>query len=119
MRTVQQRVDHYTARMQSSLIDPTLAAVQAQQQANFAAYTIEFYPYQVELRNWLNAKGVNVLQFFRYEALNGECYRVWKTFAGDTRTAEFVVIQAKYVAWGLIAADVKSMFSSVWGVSVP
>lgn len=119
MRTVQQRLDHYTARMQSTLIDPVLAVMQAQQQANFAAYTTEFVPYQTELRNWLDAKGFIGLTVFKYEALNGECYRAWRTFSGDSRTAEFTALKAKYVAWSLVGLDVSAMMLQVWSVIVP
>ena len=119
MRTAQQRVAHYTARMQSTLIDPVLTAMQAQQQANFAAYAVEFYPFQEDLRSWMNGKGFDPSIIFQYEALNGECYRAWRHFSGDARTAEFVLLAAKYVAWGLTAGDVKGMVLTVWSVTIP
>jgi len=105
--------------MQSSLIDPVLSAMQAQQQANFAAYTNEFVPYQVELRNWLSLKGFTGMIVFKYEALNGECYRAWRAFSGEARIAEFTALKAKYVAWGLVALDVSAMQLQVWSVIVP
>lgn len=119
MKTVQQRVDHYTARMQSTLLDPVLSAMQAQQQANFAAYTSEFVPYQLELRNWIDNKGFMGSVTFAYEALNGECYREWKNFSGDARIAQFTALKAKYVAWGLVALDVSAMMLQVWSTIVP
>jgi len=119
MRTPQQRAAHYAARMQSTLIDPVLSAMQAQQQANFAAYAVEFYPFQEELRNFINLKGFDPSVVFQYEAMNGECYHAWKAFSGDARTLAFVNIQLKYVGWGLVQADTKAMFLAVWSVTVP
>ena len=119
MRTAAQRIAHYTARMVSSLIDPVLSAVQAQQQANYQAYIIDFYPYQVALRAWLNAEGIGAFDYFKWEALNGECYRAHRAFSGDSEVAEFVALQVKYADMGLALADIKDMVSSVWSVTIP
>jgi len=105
--------------MQQSLIDPVLTAVNAQQLANYTAYAIEFQPFQTELRNWLNAKGIGVFEYFKWEALNMECYRAWRHFSGPSREAEFVTLQTKYTSWGLVAADVKTMVLAVWSVTIP
>jgi len=113
------RIAHYNARMLSSLIDPVLSAVSAQQQANFAAYAIDFYPYQVALRAWLNAEGISVFKFFAWEALNGECYRASRSTSGAAEVAEFVALQVKYADMGLAQADIKDMVSSVWSVTIP
>ena len=102
MRTALQRVAHYTARMQQSLIDPVLTAMSAQQILNFQAYTIEFMPFQTELRNWMNTKGIGPFEYFKWEALNGECYRVWRNSSGPSREFGFVALQTKYVGYGLI-----------------
>jgi hypothetical protein len=119
MRTVQQRTDHFTARMQSTLIDPVLTAVNAQQQANYQAYITEFYPYQEELRNWLNTEGKTPLEVFKFEALNGECYRAWRNFAGPAAVLEFTAIHSKWVDFGLDTADVKAVMLAVWSIIVP
>jgi hypothetical protein len=105
--------------MQSTLIDPVLSAMQAQQQANFSAYITQFYPYQVELRNWLDSKGIIGIAAFKYEALNGETYREWRKFSGDSRIAALTALKAKYVAWGLVALDVSAMMLQVWSTIIP
>jgi hypothetical protein len=113
------RIAHYYARMLSSSIDPTLSAVSALQQANFAAYAVEFFPLQQALRAWLNAEGISVFKFFAWEALNGECYRASRSTSGTAEIAEFVALQVKYVEMGLLQADIKDMVSSVWSVTIP
>lgn len=119
MQSAAQRIAHYNARMQSSLIDPVLSAVSAQQQANFAAYAIDFLPYQQALRAWLNAGGYSTFTFFAWEALNGECYRAHRSTSGSAEVAEFVALQVKYADWGLALADIKDMVSAVWSVTIP
>jgi hypothetical protein len=105
--------------MQSSLIDPVLSAVSTLQQANFAAYAIDFYPFQLLLRAWMNTEGISVFNMFRWEALNGECYRAYKSTSGAAAVAEFVALQVKYIDMGLIAADIKAMMTAVWSVVIP
>jgi hypothetical protein len=119
MQSAAQRIAHYNARMQSSLLDPVLSAVSAQQQANFAAYAIDFYPFQTLLRAWLNSEGISVLDYFRWEACNGECYRAYRSTAGAAAVAEFTAIQVKYIDMGLLAADIKAMMTAVWSVVIP
>ena len=119
MRTVNQRVAHYTARMQSTLIDPVLTAMQTQQQANYQTYITEFYPFQEELRNWMNTKGLTALDVFKYEALNGECYREWRHLDGAARVSAFTALHSKWVDFGLITADVKAMMLAIWSVVIP
>ena len=119
MKSAAQRIAHFNARMQSSLVDPVLAAVSAQQQANYAAYALDFYPYQTKLRAYLNTEGISVLDFFRWEALNGECYRASRSTSGAAQIAEFVALQVKYIDMGLIAADIKAMVLAVFSVVIP
>lgn len=93
MRTAQQRIAAYNARMVSSLLDPVRAAVTADAQANFAAYAIEFVPKQASLREVLNAAGIDSSFFGPYEAFSGELYHLWRTTAGASLiTAAGVVV---------------------------
>lgn len=119
MKSAAQRIAHYNARMQSSLVDPVLSAVSVQQQANYAAYAVDFYPFQTLLRNWLNTEGIGVFDYFRWEALNGECYRAYRSTSGAAAIFEFTALQVKYIDMGLIAADIKDMMTSVWSVVIP
>jgi hypothetical protein len=43
MKTDAQRIAHYNARMLSSLVDPTLSAVNTMAVENFSAYATDFY----------------------------------------------------------------------------
>ena len=53
MKTCQQRIAKYTARMVSSLIDPVLAQVNTKAATNFSTYVMDFYPNQLALRTLL------------------------------------------------------------------
>jgi hypothetical protein len=96
MRTSAQRIARYQARMLSSLIDPTLSAVNATQQANFAAYVNDFVPRQVALRAILNDEGVSVIQVAGYEAFHGELYGLSLRFAGPTLQTAFCNLVTKW-----------------------
>lgn len=96
MRTTAQRNAKYNARMLSSLIDPTLSAVQALQQANFAAYTNVFVPKQLALRVILSDEGVSVIEFVAYEAFHGELYSASTKYTGPALQAEFCILVAKW-----------------------
>jgi len=119
MRSGAQRTAAYDARMQSSQIDPTLTAVNAQQMANHAAHVAVFYPKQVLLRDFLNLNGFTGPTAFKYEALNGEMYHASRCFAGPALVAEGVILKAKYTALGLVALDISAMQLAVWAVIIP
>ena len=119
MRSAAQRIAAYEARMQSSQIDPTLTAVNALQMANYAAYIAEWYPLQVTLRGWLDAQGFSGNVAFMYEALAGECYSVYRRFAGPAAIAEGTILNAKYLALGLVAIDMSAMELAVFGWIIP
>lgn len=82
MRTCQQRIAKYTARMVSSLIDPVLAVVNAKAAANFTSYVLDFYPSQVALRTLLSDAGIMSIDFGAYEAYHGELYHATKVCTG-------------------------------------
>lgn len=82
MRTSSQRIAKYNARMLSSLIDPTLAATNALQRANFATHTNSFYTKQMALRVIINAQSIPPWAVFGIEAFNGELYKYSKQYAG-------------------------------------
>ena len=119
MRSAAQRIAAYNARMQSSQIDPTLTAQNALQMANFAAYIADWYPLQVTLRGWLDAQGFSGNIAFMYEALAGECYSVYRRFSGPSAIAEATILNAKYLALGLVALDMSAMELAVFSWIVP
>jgi hypothetical protein len=118
MRSSDQRIAAYNARVQSSQVDPVLTAMQSLQQANFAAYIGEFYPYQVALRDWMNDEDIHGVLAFQYEAFNGEVYSAWRRFAGGTLDAQVTVLVDKYEDLGLTRARLIALCLTVWGVTV-
>jgi hypothetical protein len=118
MRSAAQRIAAYNARMQSSQIDPVLTAMSTQQQANFASYISQFYPFQVLLRDWMNADGIHGATAFQYEAFNGECYSAYRRFQGASLDDQVTVLVDKYEDLGLTRAKLIALALAVWGVTV-
>jgi hypothetical protein len=120
MKTDAQRIAHYNARMLSSLIDPTISQIQALAVANFGAYASAFYLKQQALRALLNGWGIATPLYFQYEAFNGEMYHVFRV-AGSSPSAVVMAtaLVAKYVSFFLVAANLKEIALTVWGITVP
>lgn len=118
MRSAAQRIDAYNARMVSSLVDPVLTAMETQQQANFAAYVSDYFPYQVALRAWLDSQTLYGSDAFQFEAFNNELYSAHRRFSGAAEIAMFTVLVDKYEDWGLTRADLIAVCLNVYGVIV-
>ena len=118
MRSSAQRIAAYDARMQSTQIDPVLAAVSAIASANFASYIGEFYPFQTSLRDWMDSDGIHGTLAFQYEAFNGECYSAWRRFKGASLDAQVTTLVDKYESLGLARAKLIAISLAVWGVTV-
>lgn len=121
MRTAQQRIDAYNARMVSSQIDPVLTAVNQKAVDNFTAYEMDFYPNQVKLRTYLNNIGVVPIHFGPYEAYHGEIYKLSKTTAGATAIAQAAILVAKYTSLIGPAAEarLKAIADDIYSIVVP
>jgi hypothetical protein len=104
--------------MQSTQIDPVLSAVSAVAQANFAGYIGEFYPFQMSLRDWMDADGIHGTLAFQYEAFSGECYSAWRRFKGQSLDDQVTVLVDKYESLGLTRAKLIAIALAVWGVTV-
>jgi len=122
MRTAQQRIAKYNARMLSSLIDPTLSAMQALQAANFSAYELDFYPKQVAFRAVLATYSMPTPQIAAYEAFHGELYHLSKVTDGIMLTAAVTVLVAKWVDAAFLgagsAAVLKDIANTVYGLII-
>jgi hypothetical protein len=122
MRTAQQRIAKYNARMLSSLIDPTLSAMQAIQAANFTAYELDFYPKQVAFRAVLATYSMPTPQIAAYEAFHGELYHLAKVTDGIMLTAAVTVLVAKWVDAAFLgagsAAVLKDIANTVYGLII-
>jgi hypothetical protein len=119
MRTDAQRIAAYNARMLSSLIDPTLSAVNTMAVANFGAYATDWYPKQQTLRNLLDAAGIATPQYFGYEAFAGEMYHVSKVSSGASAVIMGSALVAKYVAMFLLAATLKKIALDCFTITIP
>jgi hypothetical protein len=119
MRSDVQRIANYNARNQSSLIDPTLTAVNPLAQANYQAYIAEYYPYQVQLRTILLDEGVKSYLYGMYEAMTGQFYHLWKVAMGNPGVADFTAVQEKWTARGTDATISKRIALDLFGVTIP
>jgi hypothetical protein len=119
MRSDVQRIANFEARMQSSLIDPTIAAVAPLATANYQAYITEYYPYQLQLRTILLDEGVKSYLYAMYEAMNGQFYHLWKVALGNPNVADFTAVQAKWTARGTDATISKRIALDLFGVTIP
>jgi hypothetical protein len=105
--------------MQSSQIDPALAAVNARQKAKFAASVGASYPKQVLLRDILNTRGLTGPTAFKYEAYAAELFGVARRFAGPARVAAAGHLVDKYLALGLAVDPLTDIAEALYGVDVP
>ena len=119
MRTDAQRIAAFSARMLSSLIDPTLSAVATMAIANYAAYATDFYPKQQATRAILDAAGIATSQYFGYEAYSNELYHVTKVASGASAIIMATALHAKYVSYFLATATLKAIALTVYTIVIP
>lgn len=118
MRTAAQRIADYNARMQSTLIDPTLTAVNLNAQTNFASVTTELYAKQQMLVNILNSNGIASYLWGRYFAMNGEFFKAWKQMAGGTIMLRFTELVAKWEARGVGHGAAVQIANDLYSVTI-
>lgn len=118
MRTDVQRIAAYNARNQTTLINPTLTAVNTNAQANFAAYMADFYPKQVLCVGVLDTNGIPNYQRGWYQAYLSQLYHAWKIDSGAGAAAEFTSITAKWEARGLGHGGMKQICQVCFGVTI-
>lgn len=119
MKTDVQRIASYEARMQSSLVDPTVTAMVAQASANYAAYVQDFYPYQLQLRTILVEQGIKTYLFAAFEAMVGQMYRYYKVSGGNPQVADMTAILENWTDRGLDAPTAKLIALNLFNVVVP
>lgn len=117
MRTAAQRIAHYNARMVSSLIDPTLTAVNAAAAANFTAYAIDFVPKQSQAFAVMDSDGILGPIRFLYSAYFGELYGLYQRFNGTALDDMAQVMHDKYEALGCATATLVAI-ALVLGITV-
>lgn len=120
MRTSQQRIAKFKARMQSSLLDPQRAATRDSAVQHYTAYANAFEGKQNTLRDTLNALSVDTTTFFYYEAFNGEMYHLSRTAAGPAAVVGAEALVVKYTLTGICTAvTLKAICLNVYGITVP
>jgi len=119
MKTDAQRIAAYNARMLSTLVDPTLSAVNTMAVENFGAYATDFYPKQQQLRAILDATGISTPAYFAYEAFHGEMYHLSKVASGTSAVVMASALVAKYVSMFLVAATLKEIALTIYSITVP
>lgn len=121
MKTDAQRIARYNARMQSSLIDPSLSQINTLAKANFATYENDFYPLQVQLRVLLDGYGIPTTDYAAYEAYHGELYHLNKVAAGASAIVMATILVTKYTTWlgPGAAVNLKEIASVIYGIIVP
>ena len=105
--------------MQSSQIDPTLTAVNAQQKAIFARHVATQYPQQVVLRGVLNGLGISGPGALIYEAYSAELYAVGRHFTGPAAVAEALLLSRKYTDLGATEATICAIGTTVHALTLP
>lgn len=119
MRSAIQRRRAFDSRMQSSLIDPSLTAVNARQMTAHAAHVLAWYPKQTVLRDILNTRAITGPDAFQFESFAAELYRVSRRFAGPARVAAAGLLVDKYLALGLAVDPLTDIAEALYGVDVP
>lgn len=119
MKSAKARRTAYTSRMESSLIDPTLTAMNPRQKAKFAAYVATFYPKQATLRGILDAAGIGGQAAFPYEAFNAEAFSITRRFTGPAAVADALILSGRYDDLGLVHAVLCAILTQAHGIVLP
>jgi hypothetical protein len=124
MKSDSQRKLAYEARMLSTLLDPTLAAVNAKAVTNYNSYVDEYYPLQVQLRGILAKLAIPVHWYIGFEAFNGEAYHLSKV-CPDTvgLTFNMAKLVAKWAGVAKLSAGnlptLKEIALQLYSVTIP
>jgi hypothetical protein len=108
------RVQHYLARTAPELIGIDLPAMLPQQQANYAARTIELYAKQVLCCDILNEEGISAVFRFAYHSFNNRCYKAWLSSHGAALADEVDRLLTIFVARGLLSNVLHRIASEIW-----
>jgi hypothetical protein len=113
MRTDAQRKAHYEARMLSTLLDPTGAAVVAKSITNFNSYVDDFVPKQAQLRVILDSAGLSTFLYAGFEAYFGELYHLSKVTSGPGLVTNAVALIGKWSSAAKLGTGNLSVLKSI------
>jgi hypothetical protein len=113
MKTDSQRKAAYEARMLSTLLDPTGAAVVAKAVTNFNTYVDDFVPKQAQLRVILDGAGLSSFLYAGFEAFFGELYHLSKVTSGPGLVANAVPLIIKWSSAAKLGTGNLSVLKSI------
>jgi hypothetical protein len=114
MKTDEQRIARYNARMQSQLVGPAMGSQLATMVTNYENHVNEFQPKQQACAEILDREDVVVALRFGYHAFNNEVYHAVETLTEAALQTEVCALYAKYVSLGLTPATLDMVIIEVW-----
>lgn len=119
MRTAQQRIDQYNARMEAGALKSSVAAVESLMEANFGAYANDWVPKSSATKDVLDTLGIGAALYFLYHGFSSEVYRATRTMAGESLKREAWAIMFKFVGMGCAQSVCESILSAVYTITAP
>jgi len=118
MKSAATRIAHYNNRMLSSLVDPSLAAVNVAAKANYAEHTIAYVAFQEAAHNYLDGQGCLPAEYFNYNAFMGEIWHVDQHFSGAAAVAAGGDLVIKFVGCGCTGVRLRAI-AALLGIVIP
>lgn len=113
------RIAKFNARMQSSLIDPVLANVQAIAQANYTVHALDITQKQIDTVAVLDIDDIGAAFRFLYIAFSNKLYHLSKFYSGTALVNEALIAHDYFVALGLATATAKKIALNVYTITIP
>lgn len=119
MISAARRIAAYNARMQSSLIDPTLAAKAPLAQVNYAVFAMDITQKQIDTVTVLDSDGIGSAVRYLYMAYSNQLYHLKKFYSGPALVTVATVVHDKYNDLGLAPATLKQIALDVYAIIIP
>lgn len=117
MKTDQQRIARYNARMQSQLVGPAMGTQLATMTTNYEAYIDEFFLKQEGCAQILSENDIALSLRFGYQAFNNEVYHAVRTLTDTALQTEVCILWTKYVSLGLDGVTMDLILVGVWNLA--
>lgn len=119
MRTTQQRIDKYNAKVDSSHYGALMVAVLPLAKGNFAAAANTLEVIEAQALQILGEEGVMRIHYGGYLACLNQCWRMKLSGTGSSWQLACLVILNVWVARGLTQSVLEELLSVVLGWSAP
>jgi hypothetical protein len=116
MKTDQQRIARYRARMSSTLVGPAMGSQLATMATNYEGYLDVFYQKQQACAQILNEDDIDLSLRFGYQAFNNQVFHATETLSDEALQSEACILYAKYVSLGFDAAELDKILVQVWNL---